>query len=44
MVVEPVVEAVVDAGESPMVEVPEVLGTPVASTTKGYLFLLVEFV
>jgi hypothetical protein len=44
MVVEPVVEAVVDAGESPMAEVSEVLGMLVVGTTKGYLFHLAGFV
>jgi hypothetical protein len=49
MVVEPVVEAAAESAEveireSPMVEVSEMLGTPVAGTMKGYLFLLVGFV
>jgi hypothetical protein len=35
---------IVDVGESPMVEVSEVVGTPVACTVKDYLFPLVRFV
>jgi hypothetical protein len=34
---------IVDVGESPMVEVSEVLGMLVVGTTKDYPFLLVRF-